>query len=149
MEEIQYGGYKPIPEPTSPAQMEALSRDDQTRLMAQRSAQSARATLVRSLCILGNFPEALRISNDPTEREWIKRVQASEICADDERCECVHLIDVADYTRNENAKPQMEPGRKFSPGFRYWSTHYGQMVWAHTCVVCGFVNSLPEDNLNA
>lgn len=142
-------GYIYIKEPVNPAKMDGLSRDDLARLMAQRQERSSRATLVTALCILGDFDGALAIVEDPARREWIIALRESEALDDDSRCNCQRMIDTADYTRNENAKPVLKPGRKFTPEFRFWSRKYGEMTWKHVCVVCGFANALPQENLNA
>jgi len=139
--------YTPVEEPHSPAQMKGLTRDETMLLLAQRQEAHARVTLVQSLCRLGRFEDALKVAGDP-EQEWIKKLMIAERADDAARCNCEYMIDRADYTRNENAKPKFERGKNYLKQFRYWSPRYGKVVWQYVCFMCGHTNATADEDIN-
>ncbi len=136
--------YIPIEAPRTLAGMNALTRDDARRLSAQGQLEGARTQLAEALTILGRFEEALSIETDDVRLERIRALMQAELVPDDERCECKCWVDVADYTRNPNAKPKLEPTANYVRFFRYWSAKYGCMVWNYVCAVCRHSNSVPD-----
>lgn len=137
--------YVSIPEPSSPAEMESLSLDDHTRILAQRQEEGARTSLIQALCVMGRFDEALALESDSGRKAEIQSMIDAETAPDDERCECIYKVDVADYARNSDAEPKLEPAPNYLRGFRHWSTRYGQMVYVRRCHLCGHTQTIPEE----
>jgi hypothetical protein len=141
--------YIPISEPRSPAEMQSLSKDDTTRLIAQRNEVSSRATLVGSLIILGRFYDALAITEDEEKRQWIVKLIKAEERDDEHRCKCESSTDVQDYARMELAgikepEPILNPTPNYIRTYRHWSSKYNEMVSFYQCQECGCVQTLPD-----
>lgn len=141
--------YIPIEEPRSPAEMQSLSRDDLTRLIAQRTEMTSRPSLVESLIITGRFDEALLITNDEEQIRWINKLKKAESRDDDHRCQCTSTADFTDYVRYPNAE---EDGRqdirempRYMRTFRHFSLVYNDYITFYQCQECGCVQSLTDD----
>jgi len=137
--------YTPIPELRSAAESQAMTPDESLLLTAQRRERSSRRDLMQSLLILGRFDEAARIAEgDPEAIDIVRAVQQAEAAPDNERCDCSHFNDTADYTRNPNAKPILNPAKNYLVKFRFWSSKYGKVVKFQECFKCGHQNAIPS-----
>lgn len=134
-----------IAEPRSPSEMESLTRDENIRLLAQRQEDGARANLVEALAVQGKFDEAIAITTDPQKKEFLELLKTADTTPDDDRCECKHTVDAADYVRNPNAQPKPIPSPNYLKRFRFLSPNYERMAWLHVCHLCGHANALPDD----
>src|SRR5258706_13118775 len=141
MQETQ--DYIYIEEPRSPAEMGNLKQDETILLNAQRQEAAARADLIYSLTIMGAFEEALTIAETDKDKEWIQSLIDAENRPDDDRCDCEHFIDVADYARDPQAASVLKPTPKYQPQFRHWSRKYRQMVWLQKCQLCQHTQTIP------
>lgn len=138
----------PVPEPRSAQEAASLSRDEVELLMAQRGIESSRADLVERLIKTGEFEEALSIEKDEEKKKWINKLIVAEARDDDHRCNCKAIIDVTDYTRYPEGKPDgpdLQTTPHYIRTYRHYSRKYQGMVWFYQCSVCGCIQSLPDD----
>lgn len=137
--------YKIVEEPQSPAERDALTRDEAQLIIAQRNEISARATLVESLVLLGAFDAALAINTDPAQEKLILKMQKAELRDENHRCNCVATIDTQDYVRfGEDAPPKKVQVANYINTLRFWSREYGKMTTFYQCSECGCVQALPD-----
>lgn len=137
--------YTPVPEPRSSAEMSSLKQDQLILLNSQRQEAAAREDLIYSLTVMGAFEEALALAETDEKKEWIQSLIDAENRPDDDRCDCEHSVDVADYTRDPQAAPVLKPVPHYQPQFRHWSRRYQQMVWLQKCQLCKHTQAIPEE----
>lgn len=134
--------YTPVVEPRSPSEMSSYTQDQLILLTAQRQEKQAREDLVYSLTTMGAFEEALAIAETDEKKAEIQSLIDGENAPDDERCECVHTIDLADYALNPQAAPILKEAPKYLPQFRHWSRKYRAMVWLRKCHICNHTQTI-------
>lgn len=151
--------YINIKEPESPAEMQSLTRDDVSRLVAQRQIKDSIPSVIESLVFLGRFEAALSLldlslANDDFTKEkrtFVTRLLKAESRDDDHKCECKSEIDLTDYVRLE-LLPESERSKhillkeqpRYIRKYRFFSTNRNEWMWFYECQECHCIQALPD-----